>query len=59
MDYRTIKIVAHAAKSAYMQYGSVSSSLAVKTAATQPKSACLEKVLYLGKPQERTFRYAD
>ncbi|AFY93670.1 type I polyketide synthase [Chamaesiphon minutus] len=23
------------------------------------KSACLEKVLHLGKPQERTFRYAD
>jgi hypothetical protein len=32
--------------------------VAVKTAAIQTKPACLEKVLYLGKPQDRTFRYA-
>jgi hypothetical protein len=32
---------------------------AIEIAAHDAKSASLEKVLYLGKPQERTFRYAD
>ncbi len=32
---------------------------ATEVAASDAKSACLEKVLYLGRPQDRTFRYAD
>ncbi len=34
-------------------------STPIEIAAHVAKSACLEKVLHLGKPQERTFRYAD
>ena len=31
----------------------------IKIVASDAKSASLEKVLYLGRPQDRTFRYAD
>jgi hypothetical protein len=34
-------------------------SLETEVSAHDAKSACLEKVLHLGKPQDRTFRYAD